>query len=214
MWRIRQSINPQGYNYLASYGVMWWTAWVGASARRVDLRALVSLQPYQAVASCRFLTVGRCRHVLNNTIWSFIWRSRWHLTVKPSLSLHSTIWSQQSYTLILKSTLIMFKHTATSLIALALLPGLTLSAEVHGARLVKKLSRKLFQHEANSVYSAQGSVMGPVAFLWPADRPWSAQMDNIGPCGSSVSQGNRTDFPLGCMYRYSVTPLLASTDCV
>lgn len=43
---------------------------------------------------------------------------------------------------------------------------------------------------------AEGSVMGPVAFLWPDDRPWSAAYDNIGPCGSSTSVGNRTIYPL------------------
>ncbi|CAG8981918.1 hypothetical protein HYALB_00009174 [Hymenoscyphus albidus] len=43
---------------------------------------------------------------------------------------------------------------------------------------------------------AQGSVMGPVAFLWPADRPWSADADNTAPCGSSSGVGARTQFPL------------------
>ncbi|KAI0851536.1 hypothetical protein F5Y00DRAFT_230041 [Daldinia vernicosa] len=42
----------------------------------------------------------------------------------------------------------------------------------------------------------EGSVMGPVAFLWPDDRPWSASADNVGPCGSSSGVTNRTDFPL------------------
>ncbi|KAF3940840.1 hypothetical protein ABW19_dt0205491 [Dactylella cylindrospora] len=42
----------------------------------------------------------------------------------------------------------------------------------------------------------QGSSMGPVAFLWPDDRPWSAAEDNKAPCGSSSGPGNRTDFPL------------------
>ncbi|KAI1808389.1 hypothetical protein F4811DRAFT_295507 [Daldinia bambusicola] len=42
----------------------------------------------------------------------------------------------------------------------------------------------------------EGSVMGPVAFLWPNDRPWSASSDNIGPCGSSSGVSNRTAFPL------------------
>jgi hypothetical protein len=39
--------------------------------------------------------------------------------------------------------------------------------------------------------------MGPVAFLWPADREWSAAADNTAPCGSSVGVTNRTNFPLG-----------------
>ncbi|KAI0176396.1 hypothetical protein GGR52DRAFT_359361 [Hypoxylon sp. FL1284] len=42
----------------------------------------------------------------------------------------------------------------------------------------------------------EGTVMGPVAFLWPDDRPWSASTDNSGPCGSSSGVGNRTSFPL------------------
>ena len=44
---------------------------------------------------------------------------------------------------------------------------------------------------------AEGSVMGPVQFLWPADRPWSADADNTSPCGSSSGVTNRTSFPLG-----------------
>ncbi|KAI0889853.1 uncharacterized protein GGS22DRAFT_149303 [Annulohypoxylon maeteangense] len=42
----------------------------------------------------------------------------------------------------------------------------------------------------------EGTVMGPVAFLWPADRPWSASADNSGPCGSASGVTNRTIFPL------------------
>ncbi|KXS94961.1 hypothetical protein AC578_3837 [Pseudocercospora eumusae] len=38
--------------------------------------------------------------------------------------------------------------------------------------------------------------MGPAAFMWPPDRPWSAEADNIPPCGSSSGVGNRTEFPL------------------
>lgn len=45
---------------------------------------------------------------------------------------------------------------------------------------------------------AEGTVMGPVAFLWPSDRPWGAAQDNIGPCGSTSAPSNRTNFPLGC----------------
>lgn len=51
------------------------------------------------------------------------------------------------------------------------------AAEVHGA-------------------NAEGTTMGPVAFLWPGDRPWSASHDNSGPCGSSSGVTNRTEFPL------------------
>ncbi|KAK7937411.1 uncharacterized protein PG986_014279 [Apiospora aurea] len=43
---------------------------------------------------------------------------------------------------------------------------------------------------------AEGTEMGPVAFLWPNDRPWSAAADNIGPCGSASGVTNRTNFPL------------------
>ncbi|TGJ88490.1 hypothetical protein E0Z10_g374 [Xylaria hypoxylon] len=52
--------------------------------------------------------------------------------------------------------------------------------------------------EDNEVHGqgAEGTVQGPVAFLWPTDRPWSAVTDNIGPCGSSEGVSNRTNFPL------------------
>lgn len=42
----------------------------------------------------------------------------------------------------------------------------------------------------------EGTIMGPAAFLWPEDRNWNAAYDNIGPCGSAASIGNRTIFPL------------------
>lgn len=52
-------------------------------------------------------------------------------------------------------------------------------------------------------YSVLGAVkaqdnfdIGPAAFLWPADRPWSAAEDNTPPCGSAAGIGNRTTFPL------------------
>ncbi|KAK2008342.1 hypothetical protein LZ32DRAFT_685501 [Colletotrichum eremochloae] len=38
--------------------------------------------------------------------------------------------------------------------------------------------------------------MGPAAFMWPADRVWSGDMDNQEPCGSRSGVGNRTEFPL------------------
>ncbi|KAI2640630.1 hypothetical protein GGS26DRAFT_539095 [Hypomontagnella submonticulosa] len=41
-----------------------------------------------------------------------------------------------------------------------------------------------------------GTKMGPVAFLWPDDRNWSATADNTAPCGSTDGVVNRTDFPL------------------
>ncbi|KAK7960633.1 hypothetical protein PG996_011277 [Apiospora saccharicola] len=43
---------------------------------------------------------------------------------------------------------------------------------------------------------AEGTEMGPVAFLWPSDRPWSAAADNVSPCGSASGVTNRTIFPL------------------
>jgi len=42
----------------------------------------------------------------------------------------------------------------------------------------------------------EGTIMGPVAFLWPDDRKWDAAFDNAGPCGSPAGVGNRTIFPL------------------
>ncbi|KAH7348228.1 hypothetical protein BKA66DRAFT_516680 [Pyrenochaeta sp. MPI-SDFR-AT-0127] len=42
----------------------------------------------------------------------------------------------------------------------------------------------------------EGTSMGPVAFMWPADRPWDAGNDNIAPCGSASGPSNRTIFPL------------------
>ncbi|KAF2113145.1 hypothetical protein BDV96DRAFT_614028 [Lophiotrema nucula] len=43
---------------------------------------------------------------------------------------------------------------------------------------------------------AEGTKMGPVAFLWPSDRNWTAAADNIGPCGSPGGVMRRTTFPL------------------
>ncbi|KAI1748984.1 hypothetical protein F4782DRAFT_515301 [Xylaria castorea] len=43
---------------------------------------------------------------------------------------------------------------------------------------------------------AEGTVQGPVAFLWPENRPWSAAADNVGPCGSPSGVTKRTEFPL------------------
>ncbi|KAJ0330624.1 hypothetical protein COL922a_012280 [Colletotrichum nupharicola] len=51
-----------------------------------------------------------------------------------------------------------------------------------------------------SVAYAQDNVMdddmGPAAFMWPADRVWSGDMDNQAPCGSKSGVENRTEFPL------------------
>lgn len=68
-----------------------------------------------------------------------------------------------------------------------------IAAEVHGA-------------------GAEGSVMGPVAFIWPSDRPWTADADNSGPCGSNVGPPNRTEFPLGCEHHPSPSFLVMLTD--
>ncbi|KAI5358254.1 hypothetical protein Slin15195_G065810 [Septoria linicola] len=43
---------------------------------------------------------------------------------------------------------------------------------------------------------APSSEMGPAAFMWPEDRPWSADADNTAPCGSSSGVGLRTEFPM------------------
>jgi len=43
---------------------------------------------------------------------------------------------------------------------------------------------------------AESTEMGPVAFLWPPDRNWTASTDNIAPCGSPDGPSNRTQFPL------------------
>ncbi|KAH8726231.1 hypothetical protein GQ44DRAFT_679842 [Phaeosphaeriaceae sp. PMI808] len=43
----------------------------------------------------------------------------------------------------------------------------------------------------------EGTSMGPVAFMWPADRVWDAAHDNTAPCGSAAGPSdNRTRFPL------------------
>jgi hypothetical protein len=43
---------------------------------------------------------------------------------------------------------------------------------------------------------AEGTEMGPVAFMWPSDRIWDAAHDNTAPCGSAAGPSNRTIFPL------------------
>ncbi|POR37864.1 Cytokine inducing-glycoprotein [Tolypocladium paradoxum] len=50
--------------------------------------------------------------------------------------------------------------------------------------------------ENPSTASVTDNYMGPAAFMWPADRVWSGDMDNQAPCGSRASPGNRTNFPL------------------
>ncbi|KAM0812230.1 hypothetical protein AB5N19_14547 [Seiridium cardinale] len=42
----------------------------------------------------------------------------------------------------------------------------------------------------------EGTIMGPVAFLCPDDRPWSTSSDNVSPCGTSPGVTNRTIYPL------------------
>jgi len=52
-----------------------------------------------------------------------------------------------------------------------------------------------------------GNSMGPVDFMWPSSRPWSAETDNIAPCGSPSGVTKRTNFPI-CENRQLVFPLL------
>lgn len=56
---------------------------------------------------------------------------------------------------------------------------------------------------ASSAYAAIDfggkESMGPAAFMWPADRVWSAAMDNTAPCGTVAGPGNRTGFPLSML---------------
>jgi hypothetical protein len=61
------------------------------------------------------------------------------------------------------------------LVSVALFAGSAIASDVHGEDAKKD--------------------MGPVAFLWPEDRPWNANDDNIAPCGSTSGPVNRTDFP-------------------
>lgn len=51
---------------------------------------------------------------------------------------------------------------------------------------------------ANEVHgqSELGNTMGPVDFLWPSSREWSADADNTAPCGSTEGVTDRTVFPL------------------
>lgn len=49
---------------------------------------------------------------------------------------------------------------------------------------------------ADGIPEGANEGMGPAAFMWPADRVWSAAADNTAPCGSVASVVNRTDFPL------------------
>jgi hypothetical protein len=42
----------------------------------------------------------------------------------------------------------------------------------------------------------EGKSMGPVAFMWPPDRPWAAEHDNTAPCGSARGPSDRTQYPL------------------
>ncbi|KAF6812138.1 hypothetical protein CPLU01_14961 [Colletotrichum plurivorum] len=49
---------------------------------------------------------------------------------------------------------------------------------------------------AAAQHTKQDDEMGPAAFMWPADRVWSGDMDNQQPCGSKSGVANRTKFPL------------------
>ena len=50
----------------------------------------------------------------------------------------------------------------------------------------------------------EADLMGPAAFMWPADRIWNEKHDNSAPCGSSESPGTRTKFPLGKFRSYAL----------
>lgn len=49
----------------------------------------------------------------------------------------------------------------------------------------------------------EGSIMGPVAFLWPENREWDAVDDNKGPCGSADGVTTRTQYPLSMLSPWS-----------
>ena len=80
--------------------------------------------------------------------------------------------------------------------------GLSILAMTAVAQLVAAHSTGSTPHAAG----AEGTVMGPVQFLWPADRPWSSDADNTAPCGSSSGVTNRTQFPLGKLTSISPEP--------
>ena len=64
-------------------------------------------------------------------------------------------------------------------------------------------SLALSQHAHSCRLSAKTTttrLMGPAAFMWPSDRPWSADVDNVAPCGSSAGVGNRTNYPMSASY--------------
>ncbi|KAK8022431.1 hypothetical protein PG993_013198 [Apiospora rasikravindrae] len=67
------------------------------------------------------------------------------------------------------------------------------------ATVLTVLASTCFQRTMAQQFHGQGvegTEMGPVAFLWPNDRPWSAAADNVSPCGSASGVTNRTIFPL------------------
>jgi hypothetical protein len=68
-------------------------------------------------------------------------------------------------------------HLSTSLLLSILFTTHHVSAQSHGS-------------------GAEGTEMGPVAFMWPSDRIWDAAHDNTAPCGSAAGPSNRTIFPL------------------
>lgn len=58
---------------------------------------------------------------------------------------------------------------------------------------------------------ALGTTMGPVDFLWPYSRAWSAETDNIAPCGSPEGPTKRTNFPLSKSDSESLLFLITGT---
>jgi hypothetical protein len=70
-------------------------------------------------------------------------------------------------------------------------------ADMHIARFLFSLLPVFHHAFAQSHGSgAKGTEMGPVAFMWPADRIWDASYDNTAPCGSAARPSNRSIFPL------------------
>ncbi|TKW49548.1 hypothetical protein CTA1_5573 [Colletotrichum tanaceti] len=67
---------------------------------------------------------------------------------------------------------------------------------MHTSSVIKALVALGLTSAACAQHTKQDDEMGPAAFMWPADRVWSGDMDNQEPCGSRAGVGNRTRFPL------------------
>ena len=64
------------------------------------------------------------------------------------------------------------------------------------APLVSVLAGLAWLAAVSTAAKTTAEDMGPAAFMWPADRVWSAAADNTAPCGSVSGVTNRTAFPL------------------